>query len=479
MRFLIVPDQTRFLVRFNVKKLKVMTVVGARPKVPKMKMPESHRAEYKKTFDKEGIVSLVAFANTEGRKIYIGIDDKGLVTGAEVGHETIQRYLNEIKVSTYPQIMPKVKVQTIEGKKVLIFEISEYPVKPIAYKNRYYKRMHNSNHVMSLEEIVDLQQQSLSISYDAYPSRAPISLLDEQLIRLFFRKIQNRARVALQDNLLINLTKLKLIREGKATVAAQLLFGDPDFTIRIGRFKSEATIVDDVVLKSPLFTAVDEALTFIKKHINLSYSFDGSRERKERWQYPIEALRELVLNAVVHRDYKSPSDIIIKVFDDRIIISNPGKLYGKLRIADLKHDDYVSSLRNRLLAEMFYLTGDIERYGTGFIRIREYLKDYPDVSIAVEEIGDFFKVELRLTPPITVKIQENLTALEMKLLKLLNAAPKTSTTVAAKELDMRRDTVKEYVQRLKIKGLLVRKGTPKSGLWTLTEVAKKALEEKV
>jgi ATP-dependent DNA helicase RecG len=77
---------------------------------------------------------------------------------------------------------------------------------------------------------------------------------------------------------------------------------------------------------------------------------------------------ELLLNAVVHRDYKNTSDIVIKIFDDRIRISNPGRLYGNLKIDDLKRDDYVSSLRNRVLAEAFFLTGDIECYGTGFIQ---------------------------------------------------------------------------------------------------------------
>lgn len=412
--------------------------------------------EYKK-FGKDVIISLVAFANTEGGRVVVGMADSGTPCGVEVGPETVQRYLNEIKVATYPQIMPKIEVQAIAGKQVLIFEVSEFPIKPIAYKNRYYKRFHNSNHIMSLEEIIDLQQQSLSLSFDAYPSREPISSLDEKLIGQFLQKIQQRARITLQDDLLTNLIKLKLVREGKATIAAQLLFGDPDFTLRIGRFKSEATIIDDVVVASPLFVAVDEALTFVKKHINLSYSFDGSRERKERWQYPIEALRELVLNAVVHRDYKSQSDIIIKVFDDRIVISNPGKLYGKLCIADLERDDYVSSLRNRLLAEMFYLTGDIERYGTGFVRIREYLKDYPEIAITVEEMGDFFKAELRLTPPITPPItspitppitppiEVHLTDFEMKLLRLLKNEPRASATVIASLLGIKKDTVKELV----------------------------------
>jgi len=124
--------------------------------------------------------------------------------------------------------------------------------------------------------------------------------------------------VTLNDDLWMNLVKLKFVRDGKITFAAELLFGKPDCTIRIGRFKSEATIIDDNVVWAPLLSAVEEALTFIKKHVNLSYHFDGSLERRERWQYPMEALRELLLNAVVHRDYKSPSDIVIKIFDDRI-----------------------------------------------------------------------------------------------------------------------------------------------------------------
>lgn len=111
-----------------------------------------------------------------------------------------------------------------------------------------------------------------------------------------------------------------------------------------------------------------------------------------------------MLNAMVHRDYKNFSDIIIKIFDDRIIFTNPGRLYGKLSLVDLERNDYVSSLRNRLLAEAFYLTGDIERYGTGFIRIRESLESYPEISFLIEEKGDFFKTELRITNQNTPQV---------------------------------------------------------------------------
>ena len=147
-----------------------------------LRTDESETVEFKAGFNKEIIISLVAFANTKGGKVIIGVDNKGRVTGIDAGPETVQRYLNEVKVATYPQILPNVDEHEIEGKTVLVFEISEYPVKPISFKNRYYKRVKNSNHLLTLDEIVDLQQQSLNISYDAYPLDENLSSLDTALL---------------------------------------------------------------------------------------------------------------------------------------------------------------------------------------------------------------------------------------------------------------------------------------------------------
>ena len=183
---------------------------------------ESQLTEYKKGFGKELIISLVAFSNTDGGKVVIGVEDNGKVCGIEIGDETLQRYQNQIKVATYPQLFPKIWVEERENKNVVVFEIAEYPVKPVSYKNRYYKRLHNSNHPLTLEEIVDLQQQSLSISYDAYPSPVSLDDLDKELIQKFFDQVNNRGRVNLQNDLITNLKKLKLLRDEKITFAAAL-----------------------------------------------------------------------------------------------------------------------------------------------------------------------------------------------------------------------------------------------------------------
>lgn len=132
-----------------------------------------------------------------------------------------------------------------------------------------------------MDEIIDLQQQSLNISYDAYPLNENLASLDKPLINKFIKKAASTGRVHLQDDLMTNLAKLKIIQNGKPTLAAMLLFGNHGYSIHMGRFKAADTIIDDILLKDPLVIALDEAMLFIKKHINLSYEFDGSLQHSE------------------------------------------------------------------------------------------------------------------------------------------------------------------------------------------------------
>ena len=103
-------------------------------------------------------------------------------------------------------------------------------------------------------------------------------------------------------------------------------------------------------------------------------------QRIEIPEYPLEAIRELLLNCIVHRDYQSPTDVQIKIFDNSIVFFNPSGLYGNITEEDLKTDSYKASTRNRQIAEAFYLTKDIEKYGSGFVRIRGLIADYPTMQ---------------------------------------------------------------------------------------------------
>ena len=143
---------------------------------------------------------------------------------------------------------------------------------------------------------------------------------------------------------------------------------------------------------------VEDTTKFIKTYMMVSYEFNGDIKRIEKWDYPLKALREVALNAVVHRDYRDPSDIQIKIYDDKIVISSPGKLYDDMILEKIKQKNYQSSLRNKLVAEAFYLTTNTEKYGTGFSRIEKELEQFPNITYEFKSTANamqftFFKSE--------------------------------------------------------------------------------------
>ena len=165
----------------------------------------------------------------------------------------------------------------------------------------------------------------------------------------------------------------------------------------------------------------------------------------------------------VFRDYRSSSDIVIKIFDHKIAFSNPGKLYGGLTVKDLKRDDYVSSLRNKLLAEMFYLLGDIEKYGTGLVRIRRILKDFPGLTLRLEEIGNYFKVDLAY--PVQNGSQKSSQKSSQKIIQLIKEQPGITINKLALELNISERAIKKHLSNLKKQKLIKRIGPDKGGHW--------------
>ena len=140
-------------------------------------------------------------------------------------------------------------------------------------------------------------------------------------------------------------------------------------SFQIGRFKSETDIIDSIDLNTDILSQIDSAIAFIRKNLMVSYIITGNAQREERYDYPLEAIREIVVNMVVHRDYRDSGHSIIKIYDDRIEFFNPGKLYDDLTIEKLQTGNYASRTRNRAIASILKECGMIERYGSGIKRI--------------------------------------------------------------------------------------------------------------
>jgi len=201
--------------------------------------------------------------------------------------------------------------------------------------------------------------------------------------------------VSLNEMPQVILEKLELMADGKLRNGALLIFGKnpqkhfTNLSVRIGRFKTETTIIDDKWVKGNLFQQFEETVNILRQHISVRYEIKGV-EREDIWDYPIPALREAVLNALIHRDYFNIANFItIKVYDDHIWFSNPGGLPEGITIEQLKKP-HQSCLRNPLIAKVFYLAGFIEQYGSGTVRMVEWMKeaDLPEPEYK-EELGGF------------------------------------------------------------------------------------------
>jgi len=137
----------------------------------------------------------------------------------------------------------------------------------------------------------------------------------------------------------------------------------------------------------------------------------------------------------------------------------------------ISRDDYVSSIRNKLLAEAFYLTGDIEKYGTGFVRIRKILEDYPEVSYTIDEIGDFFRVELIFSLLSSDDLQKDLrkrfgpTENHVNILAAVERDGTITQQKLSKEIGITPKNIRLNMKKLKNKGLLTRIGPDKGGRW--------------
>ena len=150
---------------------------------PTLPTAESEKIEFKTSFNEGVIETLVAFSNAKGGIVYVGITDKSEVTGIQIGKETVQNWINEVKNKIAPQIIPDAEIININNKTVVSLFAMEYPIKPVSTRGRYYKRVGNSNHLLSVAEVSNMHLQTVNSSWDYYP-RPGKSVKDISLVKV-------------------------------------------------------------------------------------------------------------------------------------------------------------------------------------------------------------------------------------------------------------------------------------------------------
>ncbi len=356
--------------------------------------------ELRESFTKEIVKVGVGFANAEGGIIVIGVDKEGKVRGVEDPEGLASRVLDSFRKSTEPVLIPETKAFSVEGKEVLIIKIPEFPLKPIQYEGKCFIREGRKTRLMSPDEIAELHLRSLGLSWDAVPARdATIGDLDLERFEKYVECTESTGRRKFESKEPEKLLEeLELIRDSRPTWAALLLFGKnpqkflPQAVVHCGRIRGRAEIIDHRLVEGTIIDQVEEAMAFIKKHLAVHFIISGSPQREEVWEFPLEALREAVINAIVHRDYREPSDIQLRITDDRVSIWNPGTLPEGITVEGLYQMTHPSRPRNRLISQIFYDLGLIERYGSGIPRMIEAFERAGLPTPVFEEVHGGFSV---------------------------------------------------------------------------------------
>jgi len=250
----------------------------------------------------------------------------------------------------------------------------------------------------------------------------------------------------------------------------------------MGHFASETVIKDDVTTSNDILSQVDEVMSFVMKHINKEIIISGQPENTEHWQYPLEGIREIVLNMIIHRDYTSPADSIVKVFSDHILFYNPGNLPNNITIGQLLSNTYVSTPRNRQIAKITKEMGWIEKYGTGIKRVLDIFRDYGLLQPRFElipggfavtvfsEIGQNGKQKTDLKTDLKTNLKTNLKTdnIDGKIISLITENKHITILEIANNINLSVSGTKLRINRLRNNGSIARVGSAKGGHWEIS-----------
>lgn len=354
--------------------------------------------EYKRMYVPELRKDIVAFANTEGGKLYIGVNDDGTIIGIGDTDDTMLRLAGSLKDSIAPDIMPFVQIRAVDecGKNVIAVEVASGSAKPYYLKdkglkpNGVYVRRGSSSQPLSEAGIRDMIVEYYGKSYETVRS------LKQNLTFTAFQKELAERHLSFGE---AQMRTLNLIGEdGLYTNLALLLSDQCEHTLKIAIFQG----TDDVVFRNhqeftgSLLSQLKEGFAFLDKNIAVKSSIDGLRRKDER-DYPMAAVREALLNAIIHRDYGFNGSTIINIYDDRIEFISLGGLVSGLSMDAILMG--VSQSRNAGLANVFFRLKLVESYGTGIKRIQALYKGSPKQAVFESATGAFKTTIYNLNEP--------------------------------------------------------------------------------
>jgi ATP-dependent DNA helicase RecG len=455
-------------------------------------MTETETVELKKSLAelKQGLISLAAMLNKHGQaELWFGIAPNGKAVGLEINEKTLRDVSQAITAHIEPAIYPHITQQRIDGKHCLHIKAEGWQQPYLAY-GRAYMRVADEDKKLSASELKNLilQNNQDALRWENEPSGLTLEQLNPEKISRFLALADLPP-----DSAASALEKLDLLRQGVPLNAAKLFFSDAPIQLRCAVFATHtsSTIIDRHDFDGDILELIEEAEKYALKNIHIGMRLEGLR-RVDVPEIPLKAIREALVNAFCHRDWRDPDFVQVAVFRDRLEIRSPDKLYGGLTFDEIRQGN-ISRRRNPKIAELLRRIHLVEAWGRGVPLI---LENAPSTSF--DEIGGLFitrfnrpsaldasqdapairpETSLKTTQELPQATQETTQELPRTtqeiLLQHLRSQPGITTVELARVTGLSPDGVKYHLNQLKRTGKLRRHGPTKGGYW---EVVTKADE---
>ena len=436
---------------------------------------EGYKTEFKESLtniDRE----IVAFANSSGGRIFLGITDCGKTKGIQITNKLrsqIQDIVNNCR--------PKIKINFEEFDNILIINVREGEDKPHECSSGFFKRLGANSQKMTRNEIIESFKAEGKTRFDELTEpkfKYPKDFDKNKLMR--FLELAELSKSIKPESALMNIGSA-VKQEGSLHFnnSGVLFFAkEPQrfvpwsvFTVVLFKDKNGVDIIDRKEITGSLFEIVDKVMDFVRLYAKVAYRFTGRPQREEIYEYPFEAIREAVINSVMHKDYfEHGHSNILKFFPHRIQIEN---IWAKPKTFIVGKTVF---RRNHLIADLFSRIRFGEKLGSGMLRMKDICRTEKAPSPQVEFNENYFYVTFRQSHEYLKLAKEETTQktaqkTTQKILSAIKEKPEITRGELADLLGITPDGVKYHLDNLKKKGVLKRVGGRREGAW---EISRKA-----
>jgi len=430
---------------------------------------EGYKIEFKESLtalDKE----MCAFANASGGFIYLGVDDNGRVKGVKITNK-LKSQIMDIAANCDPGI----KIILEEFENILIIEVREGTDKPYRCATGFYNRIGPNSQKLKRDEIIEFVQSEGKIRFDELIVRdfSENDFSEEKLSQ--FLRLAKISQVLDTPHILRSLHIAEIQRRQIFYLNSAVLFFARDLdhhyfhtavTCALYKGIEKVDILDRKDFNRDLKYNVDETMLFLQRHLSIRYEFTGSPRRKEIPEIPFEALREAVLNAVIHRDYfEKGANIMVEIFADRLEITSPGGLPKGLKPEDFGKR---SVLRNPNIANLFQRIEYIEKMGTGIRRIQKMMSDagMPPVIYRWDNFvtAVFLLESKKESGKMSGKTSGKTSG---KIIDIISDNPNITIPEISEMLGITERSVQRNMHNLQKDGKIKRIGSRKTGYWQI------------